>query len=313
MLDHQVFVSRCRLFAVLLLAAILAPATLSPAFSQQVVALVNGEPITTFDVEQRGKLIQLSTHKTPSRQEILDELVNDKLKVREAKRWGLEITDEEVDAQFAGMGRRSGMNVEQFTKQIGASGIVADTLKARIRADGVWNRLVRGRFQSAFQFGEKDILSAIEQHKGDEKDQIGYEYRLRPIVFIVPKGSAPAVVEARRKDAEAFRGRFQTCEDAVASARGMKDVAVRDPITRLSADLAPALRTLLENTPLGRLTAPETTAEGLQLFALCDKKQTTSETPIKRQVREQMFNASFENRAKRYLEELRRGAMIEYR
>jgi len=296
-----------------LLAAILAPVLLSPAFGQQVVALVNGEPITSFDVEQRGKLIQISSHKTPSRQEILDELVNDKLKLREAKRWGVEITNDEADAQFAGMARRQGLNAEQFTKQIGGLGIAPETLKARIRADTAWNRLVRGRFQSSFQFGEKDILSAMEQRKGDEKDQIGYEYRLRPIVFIVPKGSAPAVVEARRKDAEAFRARFQTCEEAVASARGMKDVAVRNAVTRMSADLAPALRTLLENTPVGRLTAPESTAEGLQLFALCDRKQTTEETPIKRQVREEMFNASFENRTKRYLEELRRSAMIEYR
>src|SRR5262249_24692013 len=125
--------------------------------------------------------------------------------------------------------------------------------------------------------------------------------------------SAPPVLEARRKDAEAFRARFQTCEEAVASARGMKDVAVRNMVTRLSADLAPGLRTLLENTPIGHLTAPEPTAEGLQLFALCERKQTTEETPIKRQVREEMFNTSFENRTKRYLEELRRSAMIEYR
>jgi|RhiMetdeSRZDD1v2_1073273.scaffolds.fasta_scaffold702792_2 peptidyl-prolyl cis-trans isomerase SurA len=311
--DHHFPIWRCRLFGALLLAAILAPVLLSPAFGQQVVALVNGEPITSFDVEQRGKLIQISSHKTPSRQEILDELVNDKLKLREAKRWGVEITNDEADAQFAGMARRQGLNAEQFTKQIGGLGIAPETLKARIRADTAWNRLVRGRFQSSFQFGEKDILSAMEQRKGDEKDQIGYEYRLRPIVFIVPKGSAPAVVEARRKDAEAFRARFQTCEEAVASARGMKDVAVRNAVTRMSADLAPALRTLLENTPVGRLTAPESTAEGLQLFALCDRKQTTEETPIKRQVREEMFNASFENRTKRYLEELRRSAMIEYR
>jgi peptidyl-prolyl cis-trans isomerase SurA len=314
MSHHQVFIRRCRrLLGACLVAAMATAAAYSPAAAQQVVALVNGEPITSFDVEQRSKLMQMSTHKAPARQEVIDELVNDKLKVRESKRFGIEITSEEADAAFANMARRSGANAEQFGKMITQQGVAPDTLKARIRADTAWARLVRGRYQSTFQLGEKDILSALENRKIDEKDSIGYEYRLRPIVFIVPKGSPATLVEARRKDAEAFRTRFQSCDEAVASARGMKDVAVRDAVTRLSADLPASLRTLLENTPLGRLTAPESTSQGLEMFALCGKKETADETPGKRQVREEMFAARFENRAKRYLDELRRGAMIEYR
>src|SRR5262245_1417508 len=49
-----------------LLAALAWPTTAS---AQQVVVIVNGEPITALDIEQRSKLTQLSTHKTPSRQE----------------------------------------------------------------------------------------------------------------------------------------------------------------------------------------------------------------------------------------------------
>ena len=59
--------------------------------------LVNGEPITALDIEQRSKLTQISTQKTPPRQEVIDELINEKLKVREAKKWGLEVTTSEVD------------------------------------------------------------------------------------------------------------------------------------------------------------------------------------------------------------------------
>jgi len=39
----------------------------------QAVAIVNGDPITAFDVEQRAKLIQLSTHQTKSRNEVVEE------------------------------------------------------------------------------------------------------------------------------------------------------------------------------------------------------------------------------------------------
>ena len=83
-----------------LLAAMLVVAALmlaNTAHAQQVVVLVNGEPITALDIEQRGKLTQMSTHKVPPRQDVIDELINEKLKVKEAKKWGLEITNSEVD------------------------------------------------------------------------------------------------------------------------------------------------------------------------------------------------------------------------
>src|SRR5262245_53297190 len=89
-----------KLLAAAMLAALL-PTTTSHA--QQVLVIINGEPITALDVDQRMKLQQLSGQKAPVRQEVLDELINEKLKVREAKKWGLEITDAEVDSAFASM------------------------------------------------------------------------------------------------------------------------------------------------------------------------------------------------------------------
>ena len=72
------------------------PATI--AHAQHVVVIVNGEPITALDIEQRSKLTQLSTQKPPARQDVIDELINEKLKVREAKKFGFEVSDAEVDS-----------------------------------------------------------------------------------------------------------------------------------------------------------------------------------------------------------------------
>ncbi len=59
------------------------------------------------------------------------------------------------------------------------------------------------------------------------------------------------------------------------------------------------------------MTPPETTQQGIELFALCEKKETKAETPEKRQAREKLFSERFEAKAKSYLRELRRQAMIE--
>src|ERR1700757_4385750 len=52
-----------------------------PLHAQSVAVMVNGEPITDYDIEQRSKLLFLSTHKKPTRQEVIDELIDDKVKI----------------------------------------------------------------------------------------------------------------------------------------------------------------------------------------------------------------------------------------
>jgi peptidyl-prolyl cis-trans isomerase SurA len=287
-------------------------AAVTAAHSQQVVVIVNGEPITALDIEQRSKLAQLSTQKTPPRQEILDELIAEKLKVREAKKWGLEVTDAEVDAAFATMASRSGATAEQLTQRLAKSGINAATLKSRIRADIVWPQIVRGRYQSSLQVGEKDILTAMEA-KGEEP-AAGYDYTMRPILFLVPAGSPAPFIDGRKREAEALRGRFQNCEDGITFARALKDVAVREQVVRSSADIPRELRKMLEDVEVGRLTPPEVTKLGIEMFAICARKESAADNaPGKRKARESILAERVAQRSKQYLREIRRSAMIEYR
>lgn len=281
------------------------------ARAQQVVVIVNGEPITALDIEQRSKLAELSTHKAPPRQEVLDELINEKLKVREAKKFGLEIPSSEVDSAFATMAGRMRLTADQLTDQLAKSGIHVATLKARIKADLTWPQLVRGRYSSSLQIGDKDILTAMDSKS---TDTVGYDYTLRPILFLVPAGSPETFVEGRKREAEALRNRFQDCESGIAFARALKDVAVRDQVIRSSADIPVELRKVLEGVEVGRLTAPEVTKFGVEMFAMCAKKESTADnSPIRRQVRESIMAQRYEQRSKQYLQELRRGAMLEYK
>jgi peptidyl-prolyl cis-trans isomerase SurA len=281
------------------------------ARAQQVALIVNGDVITTYDIEQRMKFVQLATRKPAVRNEVVEELIDEKLKVQIGQRYKIEIPDNEVDASYAEMAHRmNNMTPQQLTQVLAQSGVDAGTLKARIRADTIWQNIVRGKFQGDLQVRETDILAVLQTEKKDEKDQIGYVYRLRPILFLVPKG-ASELADARRKDAEALRTRFSDCDGGLKFARTLRDVAVRDVIVKSSSDLLPALREILDKTELGHLTAPEVTPQGIQLFALCERKETTEDTPQKRQARDKLFGEKFQVKAKRYLQELRKQAMIE--
>lgn len=132
-------------------------------------------------------------------------------------------------------------------------------------------------------------------------------------MLIVPRGSAPAAIEARRKEAELLRNRIQSCDEAQELFRSMRDAAIRDQLTKTSADLPPNLRELLDKMPVGKLTPPEVTKQGVEMVALCSRKPTKADTPAKREAREKIYNQKYEAKSRSYLQEIRKGAMIEMR
>jgi peptidyl-prolyl cis-trans isomerase SurA len=318
MIMTTAFLHRLRLLlsctvAGLLLATFLPGAT-EPAEAQSVAVMVNGEPITDFDIEQRSKLDLISTHKTPPRQDVINELITDHLKIKEAKKFGVDPGVSDINCAFREMSDRMHVSADQLTESLEKQGIRADTLKFRIRSDMVWGSLVRGRYKERLQVGEKEVNDAVKAAGGDTTQQMdAFEYKMQPVVLIVPRGSAQSAFELRQKDAETLRARVETCDQANQYFKSMANAAIRDPVIRTSADIPANLRKILDDTPIGHLTPPEVTKDGISMVALCGRKPTTIDTPQKKEVRDKMFQQRYETTSKNYLDEIRKEAMIEYR
>ncbi len=303
--------SRGALFA--LAAASLLLGAAGSARAQNAIVIVNGDPITAFDIDQRMKLNALSGGgKAVNRQDVIEELINDRVKIKEAKKFNVDLSPGEVEAQYATMGARMRLSTEQLTKVLEGRGIRPETLKSRLKADYVWSQVVRGRYGQNLMVGEKDIASAI-QIKGDGKESSdSFEYKMRPVVLLMPRGSSPASLDARRKEAETLRSRIQSCEQAEQYFRSLRNGVVKDLIVKTSADIPAPLRGVLDKTPVGQLTPPEVTRQGVEMVALCSREPTT-DTPEKREAREKLFAQKYEAQSKKYLQEVRRSSMIEYR
>ncbi|MGY3614824.1 peptidyl-prolyl cis-trans isomerase SurA [Bradyrhizobium sp. USDA 10063] len=284
----------------------------SPLKAQTVAVMVNGEPITNYDIEQRSKLNFLTTHKQANRQEVIEELIDEKVKIKEAKKFGVDPSSSDIDQSYAAMSARMRISPEQLTKSLESQGIRADTLKSRIRADMVWTSLVRGRYKESLQVGEKDVAAAAQE--GGEKTEVeAFEYKMQPIVLIVPRGSTPALIEARKKEAEGLRERITSCDEANSYFKTIPNAAIRDTVTKTTADLPPPIREVLDKTPIGHLTPPEITKQGVEMVVLCGRKTTMIDSPKKKEIREKMYAQKYEAKSKSYLQEVRKAAMIEYR
>ncbi len=295
----------------LLLVVALAAAT---AQAQVIMAMVNGDPVTAFDVDQRIKLVKLTEHKVLTQKEALEILINERAKLKEGKRFGLDLSKSDVDEQFDTMAKRMKIPTPQLEKALEQQGIRPESLKVRIKVDYIWQQLVRGRFTQSLLVGEKEIQTAMNA-SGEAKPDDGnsFEYSMRPVVLLVTKSAETSSVEGRRKEAEALRARIQTCDEAKEIFRNLRDAVIRDPVQKTSADIPQSLRGVLDATPIGHLTAPEVTRQGVEMVALCDKKPTTIDSPQKRETRDKLFQRKFDALSAKYLAEIRRTSMIEYR
>jgi peptidyl-prolyl cis-trans isomerase SurA len=288
--------------------------TAAPSRAQNIVVMVNGEPITDFDIEQRSKLDTLTGQKNVTRQGVIDELIDEKVKIKEGKRYGVDPGVSDIEQSYSGMASRMRISTDQLSKSLEAKGIRPETLKNRMRAEIVWTSLVRGRYKERLQVGEKDVAAAVKAEGGDDQKQgQAFEYKLQPVVLIVPKGSAQSAIELRQKDAETLRARVETCEQANQYFKSMANAAIRDPVTKTSADIPANLRKLLDDTPIGHLTPPEVTKQGVEMVALCARKPTTIDSPKRKEMRDKMYAKKYEQTSNAYLAEIRKAAMIEHR
>lgn len=282
------------------------------AASAQVAVIANGSPITELDISQRTKLLSTQGAKGVTRQTVIQELIDDRLKIAKAKSYGMEISDAEVDAAFQNMAQRQRISPDQFAAMLERGGISANAIKARLRAEMVWSQLVRARFGSSLQVGDADIAAALKS-SNESETAVSYIYTLYPITVVIPAGSSAGIIDGKRQVAENLRSRFNSCQTGLPLARALRDVAVREPISKNGAELPEPFRDLLAKLEVGRLSTPDVTPQGLQMFALCDKKESKSDSPAKRELREKLFTSRYQAESKKFLDEIRKTAMIEYR
>ena len=306
--DRNIHSPRTLPGAGLLLGLLLAFFLWTPA-SAQVAALVNGDPITNVDIAQRIKLLQLFSHKTLSRKEALEELIDEKVKLHTAKRLNIDITEKEIDSSIFNMtGRSSAVFIEGLKKE----GLDPSRFRSRMRAELAWRKVLEQTSPGTFQIRDADLVAILHAH-GENPETRAIQYTLQPIILVVARKAPDSVKAARLKEAEAFRSRVQGCEDAVAQARQIPETVVKDQLTKFSLDLSMQYRKLLDSIPDGKMTPTEVTAAGMEVVMICSRKEVVADISSRREFRQELLKTRLDKYGKDYLAKLRSQSVIEYR
>ena len=306
---------RKHIFAAAIITAIGSSLTIGaalPVAASEIKVVVNGSPVTDYDITRRAAFLKLQ-RKKGNATEARDELVDEALKRQELRRLNLLVGDTEVNDAFARFATNNKMTLAQLTTVLDKAGVTSQHFKEYIRIQMSWGRALaqRNRSQGGSKFSEQDAVQRMLKDGG--KKPVSTEYQLQQIIFVVPANKRD-IIARRRGEANAMRAKFNGCEGTRDTAKGTLDVTVRDLGKLIEQELPPEWAKQVKSTPAGSATTILDTDKGVEYLGVCSTRQV-SDDRVARMVFAEEQNAGGKDATaeavdKKYLEDLRSKAKI---
>lgn len=277
--------------------------------AQSVRVTVNGTPITDQQINDRANLLRLEGQgaSTSNRVQLAtDQLIEDQIKLDEAARVGVSISDAQVDSAFANVASNMRSSVSNLNSILGQNGVNPATLRDRLEAALAWQRVVQQVLSSRVQLSELELENQAAQRV---TPALSFDYILKEVLFVIPQGSG---ISASRRTAEAnqYRGRYSGCDTAVDLAIQFTDAAVRDLGRRHATQLPSAIANELAGLTVGQISSPRVVEGGVSMLAICEKAQAEDLTFLTEELRQEEGTDALQAEAAAYLERLRAAASI---
>ncbi len=244
----------------------------SPAFAVEIKYVVNGIPITSGDIAHRAAFLKLQRKKGNAGQEMIDQT----LRMAEARRLGIRISDAQVEAAYQRFASTNKMQLKQLDGVMAQSGVTKEHFKEFIRSQMAWNQAMSARYSSGDgKVSEQDLVKRMLE-KGGAKPS-ATEYMLQQVIFVVPAAERSATLAKRKREAEAMRARFNGCNTTREFAKGLIDVTVRDLPRLLAPQLPPDWAEQVKATKLGGATPVRETERGIEFIGICSSREVSDD------------------------------------
>lgn len=302
----------CARFAFLVaLAALPAVVTAPPVQASEIKYIVNSIPVTSGDIKHRAAFLRLQHRKGDATQEMIDQT----LKLAEAKRLGIRISDQQVNEAYARFAANNKMQLKQLDGVMAQSGVTQAHFKDFIRAQMAWNQALGARARAEQGGGNDTGLMDTQQAVRRMLEQGGNkpsatEYMLQQVIFVVPADERKAILGKRKRAAEAMRARFNGCNTTREFAKGLIDVTVRDLGRVLAPKLPSDWAEQIKKTKTGSATPVHVTDRGVEFIGVCSAREVSDDRVAALVFEAEGAKGGDDALAKKYLGELKKDARI---
>lgn len=309
----------------------IAPAQPARAEGLGAIAIVNDVPITELDISQRISLMKTLgdlPEGEASRKKALQSLVDDVIKLAEAKRLQMDPSDAEITKQIARVAGGLKTTADGLVKKLEEQGIGVETFRRYIAAQTGFNRIISAKYRSDIIIKPEDIdrkLADIQQKtdarmaeiKNDPRMKAVTVYTIMEINLPVEEGDAQ-LLQARAIEAIQVARQFNGCKNAKAAASGVFNVKFGKTIEADGSKLPKPMKAALDKAGAGKTIGPMRSKNGIQLLAYCGVRKVTPELPkfempTRQQVENVLINEKFDTYEEAYMKDARSKIYVEYR
>jgi peptidyl-prolyl cis-trans isomerase SurA len=263
--------------------AALALATQSPAtgatkepISMRAAAIVNDTIISTYDLDQRIKLVTVTSGAQGAeaikrlRPQVLRQLVDETLQLQEAIKFNVKITQDDLDKNFKRIASQNNIGVDAIYKMLDENGIARSTLQNQIKADLAWQKLVQQRLSPRVTVSDEEVDAIFEQMRASARQT---QYAVSEIFLAV---DTPEAEEATRQNIQSILGQLRGGANFSAIARQFSQAPSASNGGDLGligeGDMAPAIAAAVTKMQPGGVSDPIRGPGGYYVMGLREKK-----------------------------------------
>lgn len=252
----------------------------NPNDSNSIVATVNDESISDFELRQRMALYmalngitqQLTPEqKTRIRGQILEMLESEKVQLQEAVKKKITVSPVEVDKRINAMMQDYRFNIEQLRQNLANAGASEEALRAQITASIAWQKAVQDEYGDRINITPQMVDEELARHAESANKP---HYRVMEIFLPVDNPELDAKV---KKDAEDVQNQLRQGASFGMVARQFS----QHPSAATGGDmgwindgqLAPELNAVLAKMEVGSISDPIRSTGGYYVLALRERQE----------------------------------------
>jgi peptidyl-prolyl cis-trans isomerase SurA len=300
-------------------------ATVSAEFIGGIVAVVNDDIMTTYDLDKEYQTLSREAGKRePFSQEeraklkatAVNRMVDRKLVDQKIKELDIKISEEEVRQSIEEVKKQNSFSQERLVEALAGQGISFDQYKGQIREQLERLRLMSQEVKAKVQVSISEVMEYYQSNRQKYGEQ--ELYRARHILFALDKNASPT-------DADKAKA---LADDVVKRARGGADFIElakkysSDPNvatdggelgTFKKGDLLPEMEEVVLKMSPGEVSDPLRTKGGYHVIKL-EKKFLGDIKPfddVKGEIEELLYKKKSEERFNQWVKDLRKNAAID--
>ncbi len=247
-------------------------------------ARVNDEIITATDVEQRVALVRLANRGViPPEQlagvraEVFSQLVDEILKIQEARAAEITIDPADVEREFARIAAAQRLTPEQFAQTLVAAGSSAASMRQQIRGDIAWQSLLGRNIEPFTNVSEQEVTDLVTRLQSQRGTQ---EFRVGEIYLRATPDSLAATVETGRRLLEALGNGTASFPDLARRNSQATTAAQGGDLGWVRANQLPdAMAEAVAQMQPGQLAGPIQVPGGVSILYLIDSRQVLTADP----------------------------------